>query len=88
MLIAQFNVPVRKIDKMLPEIVLRRGKSDLDERPPFVASGRVPVRTLLGEVERVVPWPAVAGPRRLNTLAKVEANKIEQIDNKATATVI
>src|SRR5881227_3593511 len=33
--VTQFNVPVREIDEMLPEVVLRRGKSDLDERPPF-----------------------------------------------------
>src|SRR5207237_8694256 len=35
MLIAQFNVPVREIDEVLPEIVLRRGKSDVDEGTPF-----------------------------------------------------
>jgi len=35
MLIAQFNVPVRKIDKVLPEVMLRRSKSDLDKRAPF-----------------------------------------------------
>ena len=35
MLIAQFNVPVREIDEVLPEIMLRRGKSDVDEGTPF-----------------------------------------------------
>src|SRR5438046_9073235 len=33
--VTQFNVPVRKIDEVLPEIVLWRGKSDVDERAPF-----------------------------------------------------
>src|SRR5580765_2676313 len=35
MLIAQFHVPVGKIDKVLPEVVLRRGKSDLDKWTPL-----------------------------------------------------
>src|SRR5690349_12965133 len=35
MLIAQFHVPVREIDKVLPEVVLRCGKSDLDKRAPL-----------------------------------------------------
>ena len=34
-LIAQFDVPVSEIDKVFPEIVLRCGKSDLDERTPL-----------------------------------------------------
>ena len=33
--IAQFDIPVREIDKVFPEVVLRRGKGNLDERPPF-----------------------------------------------------
>src|SRR5438309_2317427 len=40
-----------------------------------VASGLLPLRARLAEVERVV----------LNALAKLEATKIEPIDNKATA---
>ena len=35
MLIAQLDVPVSKIDEMLPEIVLRSGERDLHERPPL-----------------------------------------------------
>ncbi len=35
MLVAQFDVPVSQIDKMLPEIVLGSGESDVDERPPL-----------------------------------------------------
>src|SRR4029077_8115181 len=35
MLIAQFDIPVREIDKVLPEVVLRSGKGDLDKRPPL-----------------------------------------------------
>lgn len=34
-LIAQLDVPVGEIDKVLPEIMLWSGKSDVDERPPF-----------------------------------------------------
>src|SRR6266550_5907754 len=34
-LIAQFDVPVREINEVFPEIVLRRSKSDLDKRPPL-----------------------------------------------------
>jgi hypothetical protein len=34
-LIAQFDVPIREINKVLPEIVLRRSKGDLDKRPPL-----------------------------------------------------
>ena len=34
-LIAQFDVPVREIDEVLPEIVLGRSKGDLDKRPPL-----------------------------------------------------
>src|SRR5437588_9369375 len=34
-LIAQLNVPVREIDEVFPEVVLRGGKCDVDERPPF-----------------------------------------------------
>jgi hypothetical protein len=33
--IAQFDIPVSEINKVLPQVVLRRGKSNLDERPPF-----------------------------------------------------
>ena len=36
-LIAQFHVPVGKIDKVLPEVVLWRSKGDLDKRPPLRA---------------------------------------------------
>ena len=35
MLIAQLDVPVSEIDKVLPEVVLRRRESNLDERPPL-----------------------------------------------------
>ena len=35
MLIAQFDVPVREIDEVLPKVVLRCCKSNVDERPPF-----------------------------------------------------
>ena len=38
-LIAQLNVPVREIDEMLPEIVLRRSKRDLNKRPPLRSLG-------------------------------------------------
>ena len=34
-LIAQLNVPISEIDKVFPEIVLGRSKSDLDKRPPL-----------------------------------------------------
>src|SRR2546430_6650239 len=34
-LVAQFDVPVREINEVFPQIVLRRSKSDLDERPPL-----------------------------------------------------
>jgi hypothetical protein len=34
-LIAQFDVPVREINEVFPEIVLGRSKSDLDKRPPL-----------------------------------------------------
>ena len=34
-LIAQFNVPVRKIDKVFPKVVLRRRKGNLDKWPPL-----------------------------------------------------
>src|SRR6186997_1746306 len=34
-LVAQFDVPVSEIDEMLPEIVLRRSKRDLNKRPPL-----------------------------------------------------
>src|SRR5205814_6406685 len=34
-LIAQFHVPVREINEVFPQIVLRRSKSDLDKRPPL-----------------------------------------------------
>src|SRR4029077_2737196 len=52
-----------------------------------VAPGASPLSTG-GEVERVVPWPAVAVRRRLNALAKVGASTIEKIDKKAIASVI
>ena len=35
MLIAELNVPVREIDEVFPEIVLRRSERNLDERPPL-----------------------------------------------------
>ena len=34
-LVAQLNVPVGKINEVLPEIVLRRSKRDLNKRTPF-----------------------------------------------------
>src|SRR6478609_27759 len=34
-LVAQFDVPVREIDEVLPEIVLGRSKGDLDKRTPL-----------------------------------------------------
>ena len=34
-LIAELDVPVREIDEVFPEVVLRRGKRDLDKRPPL-----------------------------------------------------
>ena len=34
-LVAQLNVPVRQIDEVLPEIVLRRSKRDLNKWPPL-----------------------------------------------------
>ena len=34
-LVAQFDIPVGKIDKMPPAFVLRRGKRNLDEWPPL-----------------------------------------------------
>jgi hypothetical protein len=34
-LVAQFDVPVREIDKVFPEIVLGRRKRNLDKRPPL-----------------------------------------------------
>ena len=37
--IAQFDIPVSEIDKMLPEVVLRRRERNLDERPPFWTFG-------------------------------------------------
>jgi len=33
--IAQLHVPVRQINEVLPEIVLRRSKGDLDKWPPL-----------------------------------------------------
>ena len=33
--VAQLDVPVRKINEVLPEIVLGRSKGDLDKRPPL-----------------------------------------------------
>ncbi len=36
-LVAQFDVPVREIDKVFPEIVLRYRKCDLNERAPLRA---------------------------------------------------
>ena len=35
MLVAQFDVPVCQIDEVLPEIVLRRGKRNLNKWPPL-----------------------------------------------------
>src|SRR4029453_3582207 len=35
MLVAQFDVPVRQINEVFPEVVLGCSKSNLDERPPF-----------------------------------------------------
>jgi hypothetical protein len=37
--IAQLDVPVSQIDEVLPEIVLRRGKCNLNERTPFWSFG-------------------------------------------------
>ena len=34
-LVAQFDVPVREINEVFPEIVLGRSKGDLDKRPPL-----------------------------------------------------
>src|SRR6266550_7865016 len=34
-LVAQFDIPVREINEVLPEIVLGRSKGDLDKRPPL-----------------------------------------------------
>ena len=34
-LIAQLNIPIRQIDEVFPEIVLRRGKGNLNKRPPL-----------------------------------------------------
>ena len=34
-LVAQLDIPVREIDKVLPEVVLRRRERNLDEWPPF-----------------------------------------------------
>ena len=34
-LVAQFDVPVREVDEVLPEIVLRGRKCDMHERPPL-----------------------------------------------------
>ena len=39
MLVAQFNVPVREIDEVLPEVVLGRSEGDLDKRPPLRLAG-------------------------------------------------
>ncbi len=33
--IAQFDVPVREIDEVFPELVLGRSERDLDKRPPL-----------------------------------------------------
>src|SRR5512140_504412 len=33
--LAQLNVPVSKVDKMLPTVVVMEGEIDLDERTPF-----------------------------------------------------
>ena len=38
-LIAQFDVPVRQIDEVLPEVVLRGRKCDMHERPPLRSLG-------------------------------------------------
>jgi len=35
MLITQFHIPIREVDKVLPEIVLWSRERNLDERPPF-----------------------------------------------------
>src|SRR5439155_19656824 len=37
--IAQLDVPVREIDKVLPQVVLRRSKGNLNKRPPFWSLG-------------------------------------------------
>ena len=63
MLIAQFNVPVRKIDKMLPEIVLRRGKSDLDKRAPF-GPLRFADQAHVGFSRKPVALPCITGDTR------------------------
>src|SRR5438132_737938 len=34
-LVTKLNVPISQIDKMFPEIVLRRGKRNLNKRPPL-----------------------------------------------------
>ena len=49
-----------------------------DDSRTIVASDSLAFRTSVGRVERVV----------LNALAKLEANKIDEIDNNATASVI
>lgn len=36
---AQFHVPIGKVDKMFPAVVMMQAEIDLHERPPFRALG-------------------------------------------------
>ena len=63
--VAQFNVPVREIDKMLPEIVLRGGKCNVDERPPFWPL-RFPDQTHVRFARKPVAFARVARNARAN----------------------
>jgi len=65
MLIAQLDIPIREIDKVLPEIVLRRGEGNLDERPPFWPL-RFTDQTHVRFARKAVALAGIAGDARAN----------------------
>ena len=78
-LVAQLDVPVREIDKVPPEIVLRRSKRDLNKRPPLrplrfriklmcaSRGSRLPLRVLHGIQEQTTFSQVVVPPRSRGT---------------------
>ena len=64
-LIAQLNIPVSEIDKVLPQVVLRRGKRNLDERPPFWPLGFAD-ETHVRFARKPVALACIAGDARAN----------------------
>ncbi len=63
--IAQLDVPVSKIDKVLPKIVLRRGKGNLDERPPFWPFGFAD-QAHVRFARKPIAFACIAGDARTN----------------------